>query len=53
METLRSRIAFPFNSAMARSASVGVERATKAYPTGREVRGLVGIVVDSLLKGID
>ncbi len=33
---------------MARSASDGVERATKAYPTGREVRGLVGMVVDSL-----
>jgi len=35
---------------MARSASEGVDRATKAYPTGREVRGLVGIVVDSLQK---
>jgi hypothetical protein len=48
METLRSRIALPFNSAMARSASDGVDRSTKAYPTGRVVRGLVGMDVDSL-----
>ena len=52
METLRSRIALPLSSAMARSASDGVERATKAYPTGREVRGLVGMVVDSLCDGL-
>ena len=30
METLRSRMALPFSSAMARSASEGVDRATKA-----------------------
>jgi hypothetical protein len=32
---------------MARSASLGVERSTKAYPTGRSVRGFFGIEVDS------
>jgi len=35
---------------MARSASVGVERSTKAYPTGRSVRGFLGIEVDSLVR---
>jgi hypothetical protein len=48
METLRSKMDLPFSSAMARSASDGVERSTKAYPTGRDVRGLVGMEVDSL-----
>ena len=38
----------PLRSAMARSASEGVETSTKAYPTGRVVRGLVGIEVVSL-----
>ena len=33
---------------MARSASLGVERSTKAYPTGRSVRGFFGMEVDSL-----
>jgi hypothetical protein len=37
---------------MARSASVGVERSTKAYPTGRSVRGFLGIEVDSLGEGL-
>jgi hypothetical protein len=35
---------------MARSASLGVERSTKAYPTGRSVRGFFGIEVDSLRR---
>lgn len=47
-ETLRSRMLLPFKSLMARSASEGVETSTKAYPTGRVVRGLVGIDVVSL-----
>lgn len=38
----------PFSSLMARSASEGVDTSTKAYPTGRVVRGLVGIDVVSL-----
>lgn len=33
---------------MARSASEGVDTSTKAYPTGRVVRGLVGMDVVSL-----
>lgn len=47
-ETLRSRISLPESSEIARSASEGVERSTKAYPTGRSVRGFFGMDVDSL-----
>ena len=39
----------PFSSETARSASDGVETSTKAYPTGRVVRGLVGMEVVSLV----
>jgi hypothetical protein len=48
METLRSMMLLPFSSVMARSASDGVDKSTKAYPTGRVVRGLVGMETDSL-----
>lgn len=37
---------------MAFSASSADFRSTKAYPTGRLVRGLTGIEVDSLWQGV-